>query len=323
MKSVIEIREVSVQYRRPDRSLVTAVSKVNLTLNSSEILGLVGESGCGKSSLGSAVVGLTPISAGAITFDGDPVITLTRRTRPVRLRRLQMVFQDPYSSLNPRRKIGDQLADGLVNNGMDKAAARKQSAALLERVGLTKSVVDRYPHEFSGGQRQRIAIARALSASPIAIVADEPISALDASAQAQVANLLVELVRETSMGMIFISHDLSVVRQISDRTAVMYLGKIVEVGPTADIWARPAHPYTKALIRAVPRPDGLGIMPLELAGEVPDPRFPPSGCRFHPRCPLAKPSCSTFEPQIVQLLDGRQVACILQEAGQSAQELTF
>jgi oligopeptide/dipeptide ABC transporter ATP-binding protein len=323
MTSVIEIREVSVEYRRLDRSLVTAVSKVNLTLHSSEILGLVGESGCGKSSLGSAIVGLTPIAAGAIAFDGDPVNTLTRRTRPIRLRRLQMVFQDPYSSLNPRRKIGDQLADGLVNNGMSKSTARKKSAALLERVGLTKSVVDRYPHEFSGGQRQRIAIARALSASPIAIVADEPISALDASAQAQVANLLVELVRETGMGMVFISHDLSVVRQISDRTAVMYLGKIVEVGPTADIWARPAHPYTKALIRAVPRPDGLGIMPLELAGEVPDPRYPPSGCRFHPRCPIAKSSCATIEPQIVQLLDGRQVACVLQQAGKPTRELTF
>lgn len=323
MKSVLEIRNVSVEYRRSDHSLVTAVNNVNLTLKAGEILGLVGESGCGKSSLGSAAVGLTPISTGVITFEENPVKTLARGSRPARLLPLQMIFQDPYASLNPRRKIGDQLADGLVNNGVDKATAHDRSAALLERVGLTRFVVDRYPHEFSGGQRQRIAIARALSASPTAIVADEPISALDASAQAQVANLLVELVRETGMGMIFISHDLGVVRQISDRTAVMYLGKLVEVGATADIWARPGHPYTKALIRAVPRADGLGIMPLELAGEVPDPRFPPSGCRFHPRCPLVTPVCSINEPQMEVLSDDRRVACVLQKADQPTQEITF
>ena len=323
MKSVLEIQHVSVEYRRSDHSLVTAVNNVNLTLKAGEILGLVGESGCGKSSLGSAAVGLTSITTGVITFEGDPVKTLARGSRPARLLPLQMIFQDPYASLNPRRKIGDQLTDGLVNNGVDKVAAHDRSASLLERVGLSRFVMDRYPHEFSGGQRQRIAIARALSASPTAIVADEPISALDASAQAQVANLLVELVRETGMGMIFISHDLGVVRQISDRTAVMYLGKIVEVGSTADIWARPAHPYTKALIRAVPRADGLGIMPLELAGEVPDPRFPPNGCKFHPRCPLVTPVCSINEPQMEVLLDDRRVACVLQKAGQPTQEITF
>ncbi|HEX7405226.1 MAG TPA: ABC transporter ATP-binding protein, partial [Candidatus Nanopelagicaceae bacterium] len=286
-------------------------------------LGLVGESGCGKSSLGRAIVGLTPLSSGAITFEDTAVKPLSRGPRDTLLRPLQMVFQDPYASLNPRRKIGNQLSDGPVNKGVKKVLALQESAALLEKVGLTNSAIDRYPHQFSGGQRQRIAIARALSAQPRVVVADEPISALDASAQAQVANLLVELVRTTGMGLVFISHDLSIVRQISDRTAVMYLGKIVEVGSTEQIWNRPAHPYTKALIRAVPRADGLGIMPLELSGDVPDPGSPPSGCRFHPRCPLVRPTCTTLEPELVTLQGGRQAACVIQDSGTETKELEF
>jgi oligopeptide/dipeptide ABC transporter ATP-binding protein len=313
-ENILELNDVSVQYRRPDRRTITAVSHVNLTLAKGEILGLVGESGCGKSTLGKAAVGILPTATGTITFEGQPVTPLSRTSRPVHLRHLQLIFQDPYSSLNPRRKIGDQLIDGLLNLGVDKEKARESSAQLLERVGLTRSALDRYTHQFSGGQRQRIAIARALSLEPRAIIADEPISALDASAQAQVANLLVELVEEFGMGMIFISHDLSVVRQISDRTAVMYLGKIVEIGKTEEIWSDPRHPYTKALIRAIPRPDGKGLLPLELPGDVPDPRTPPSGCRFHPRCPVAVPQCSQVEPAMITT-NNRASACLLNNEG--------
>jgi oligopeptide/dipeptide ABC transporter ATP-binding protein len=311
---ILELTNISVNYRRPDKSLVTAVDGVSLTLNKSEILGLVGESGCGKSTLGRAAVGILPVAQGEVSFNGGEVKSMARGARAVNLRQLQLVFQDPFSSLNPRRKVGDQLSDGLINLGKSKDEALEKGALLLEKVGLSRSALAKFPHEFSGGQRQRIAIARALVVEPLAIVADEPISALDASAQAQVANLLVELVRETQMGMIFISHDLSVVRQISDRTAVMYLGKIVEVGATDEIWNNPAHPYTRALINAIPLADGSGIIPAELIGDVPDPRFPPTGCRFHPRCSVAIEKCKTQKPILfsVQSKNERQVSCHLQ-----------
>jgi oligopeptide/dipeptide ABC transporter ATP-binding protein len=311
---ILELTNISVNYRRPDKSLVTAVDGVSLTLNKGEILGLVGESGCGKSTLGRAAVGILPVAQGEVSFNGGEVKSMARGARAVNLRQLQLVFQDPFSSLNPRRKVGDQLSDGLINLGKSKDEALEKGALLLEKVGLSRSALAKFPHEFSGGQRQRIAIARALVVEPLAIVADEPISALDASAQAQVANLLVELVRETQMGMIFISHDLSVVRQISDRTAVMYLGKIVEVGATDEIWNNPAHPYTRALINAIPLADGSGIIPAELIGDVPDPRFPPTGCRFHPRCSVAIEKCKTQKPILfsVQSKNERQVSCHLQ-----------
>ena len=309
-ETILQLSDVSVTYKRTDRTKFTAVSGVDLTLKRGEILGLVGESGCGKSTLGKAAVGILPTSGGEITFNGTPVAPLTRSVRSRELLKLQLIFQDPYSSLNPRRKIGDQLIDGLLNYGVDAEEARESSAKLLERVGLSRSTLTKFTHQFSGGQRQRIAIARALTLQPEVIIADEPISALDASAQAQVANLLVELVQELGMSMIFISHDLSVVRQISDRTAVMYLGKMVEVADTREIWEDPKHPYTKALIQAIPRPDGKGSMPLELPGDVPDPRVPPSGCRFHPRCPVAIAECSTLEPKMT-LTEARWSSCLL------------
>ena len=309
-ETILQLSDVSVTYKRTDRTKLTAVSGVDLTLKRGEILGLVGESGCGKSTLGKAAVGILPTSGGEITFNGTPVAPLTRSVRSRELLKLQLIFQDPYSSLNPRRKIGDQLIDGLLNYGVDAEEARESSAKLLERVGLSRSTLTKFTHQFSGGQRQRIAIARALTLQPEVIIADEPISALDASAQAQVANLLVELVQELGMSMIFISHDLSVVRQISDRTAVMYLGKMVEVADTREIWEDPKHPYTKALIQAIPRPDGKGSMPLELPGDVPDPRVPPSGCRFHPRCPVAIAECSTLEPKMT-LTEARWSSCLL------------
>lgn len=307
---ILELKGVTVNYRRPDRRFITAVSEVDLILNKGEILGLVGESGCGKSTLGKAAVGILPIAGGEIAFESQKVEALTKKSRPLHLRKLQLIFQDPYSSLNPRRKIGDQLADGLLNSGFKEEEAREKSALLLERVGLSRSALTRFTHQFSGGQRQRIAIARALSLEPHVIIADEPISALDASAQAQVANLLVELVEEFGMSMIFISHDLSVVRQISDRTAVMYLGKIVEIAQTSDLWSNPQHPYTRALISAIPKPDGKGFLPLELPGDVPDPRRPPSGCRFHPRCPVAIPQCSVQEPKLISK-NNRSSSCLL------------
>ena len=322
MKEILNVKNVAVEYDRHGRK-VRAVAGVDLTLNTGEILGLVGESGCGKSTLGKAIVGILAPVTGEVVFDGKVVKKLTRGKRPEHFRNLQMVFQDPYGSLNPRRKIGVQIADGLIVAGMSKKAALVKAADLLEKVGLPRNAVDRFAHQFSGGQRQRISIARALAASPTAIIADEPISALDTSSQAQVANLLVNLVDEFDMGMVFISHDLSIVRRISDRVAVMYLGKIVEVGTVDQIWNNPSHPYTRALISAIPHADGTSFMPKDLPGDVPNPMSPPSGCRFHPRCPLAKPECSTQEPELRKLADGRDVSCVLQTSGSQPVTITL
>ena len=322
MKEILNLKNVAVEYDRHGRK-VRAVAGVDLTLNSGEILGLVGESGCGKSTLGKAIVGILSPITGDIVFDGQKVKKLTRGKRPDHFRNLQMVFQDPYGSLNPRRKIGVQIADGLIVAGMSKKLALVKAADLLEKVGLPRNAVDRFAHQFSGGQRQRISIARALAAAPTAIIADEPISALDTSSQAQVANLLVNLVDEFDMGMVFISHDLSIVRRISDRVAVMYLGKIVEVGTVDQIWNNPSHPYTRALISAIPHADGTSFMPKDLPGDVPNPMSPPSGCRFHPRCPLAKPECSSNEPELRRLADGRDVSCVLQTAGSQPVTITL
>jgi oligopeptide/dipeptide ABC transporter ATP-binding protein len=226
--------------------------------------------------------------------------------------RLQLVFQNPYSSLNPRRTIGSQLADGMAARGGREARVRE----LLELVGLPANAVGRYPHEFSGGQRQRMAVARALAADPSVIVLDEPLASLDASAQAQLANLLKRLSRELDVGLLLISHDLAIVRHVADDVSVMYLGRMVETAPTAPLWERPAHPYTEALTAAVPRADGAGLLPESLPGEVPDPAHPPSGCRFHPRCPYAFDRCPVEEPPLMQLTGGRSAACWLQSAGE-------
>jgi peptide/nickel transport system ATP-binding protein len=322
VKEILNVKNVAVEYDRHGLK-VRAVAGVDLTLNTGEILGLVGESGCGKSTLGKAIVGILAPVTGEVVFDGQVVKKLTRGKRPEHFRNLQMVFQDPYGSLNPRRKIGVQIADGLIVAGMPKKLALIKAQDLLEKVGLPRNAIDRYAHQFSGGQRQRISIARALAAAPTAIIADEPISALDTSSQAQVANLLVNLVDEFDMGMVFISHDLSIVRRISDRVAVMYLGKIVEVGTVDQIWNNPSHPYTRALISAIPHADGTSFMPKDLPGDVPNPMSPPSGCRFHPRCPLAKPECSTQEPELRKLADGRDVSCVLQTSGSQPVTITL
>ncbi|MBA4282595.1 ATP-binding cassette domain-containing protein, partial [Ralstonia sp.] len=258
--SLLEIRGLEVSYAGHAGTRVRAVAHADLDVEAGQIVALVGESGCGKSSLGKAAVGLIAPSAGSIRFGGEPLDPLKRGGRPKAQRKLQMVFQDPFSSLTPRRRIGDLIAEG--GRVASEAGETPMSVGeCLERVGLSAAFADRFPHQFSGGQRQRIAIARALAARPRCIVADEPISALDASAQAAVANLLVSIVRDLDMGLLFISHDLAIVRSIADVTSVMYLGKIVESGPSAAVWRDPLHPYTRSLIAAIPRPDGKGTLP--------------------------------------------------------------
>jgi oligopeptide/dipeptide ABC transporter ATP-binding protein len=328
--SVLEVEDVDVTYERRDHVTLKAVVGASLAVDRGQIVGLVGESGCGKSSLARAAVGLVAPTAGRIRFEGKDVTPLTRRARPRALTRLQLVFQNPYSSLNPRRRVGDQIADGLAEGAGGRGGRSRRVGELLERVGLSAAAAKRYPSQFSGGQRQRIAIARALAADPSLIVLDEPLASLDASAQAQVANLLVDLSRQLSLGLLLISHDLAIVRHTADVVSVMYLGRIVETGPTREVWSAPLHPYTEALIAAVPRPDGSGTMPEALPGEVPDPARPPSGCRFHPRCPHRFSRCPLDEPVLESAFTSRAVACWLprdpvptapsQRAGRTHQE---
>lgn len=309
--SALEVTGLGVSYARRGRDPVRAVVDASLSVASGEIVGLVGESGCGKSTLARAAVGLIAPSGGAVVFDGRELQPLTRRARDRHDARLQMVFQNPYASLNPRRRVGPQIADAFGILGLATGEDRSRRVAnLLERVGLPVGAATRFPHEFSGGQRQRIAIARALAANPSVLVLDEPLSSLDASAQAQIANLLVELAHD-GLGLLLISHDLAIVHQIADRVCVMYLGEIVEQGPTDEVWERPLHPYTEALIHAIPHADGTGFMPETLPGEVPDPARPPRGCRFHPRCPLAFDRCSIEHPPLESRTDSRTAACWL------------
>jgi len=281
---------------------VRAVDGVALTIRRGETLGLVGESGCGKSTLARLVTGLLPVTAGSIVFDGDDVTKLRGgRLRRVR-RKMQMIFQDPFASLDPRMTVGDILQEPLDNFSVGSVRERRRRVQeLLRLVGLNPNFTNRYPHEFSGGQRQRIGIARALAVNPSFIVCDEPVSALDVSIQAQIINLLQDLQREFKLTYLFIAHDLAVVRHLSDRIAVMYLGKVVETADRNDIYDRPQHPYTKALLSSIPVPDPrveAERAPILLKGEIPSPVNPPSGCRFHPRCPIARVPgvCSQTEP---------------------------
>jgi oligopeptide/dipeptide ABC transporter ATP-binding protein len=311
---MLELEDVEVTFHHRGRPPVRAVAGASLAVAPGEIVGLVGESGCGKSTLARAAVGLVPLAGGSIRFDGRTIGELGRGARAREEARLQMVFQNPFASLNPRRRIGSQIADGpAILDGASAAARRERTDELLRLVGLPAGAARRYPSQFSGGQRQRIAIARALAAEPRILVLDEPLSSLDASAQAQVANLLVGLTRELGLGLLLISHDLAIVHQIAARVYVMYLGEVVEHGPTREVWREPLHPYTDALIAAIPRADGSGFMPESLPGEVPDPARPPSGCRFHPRCPLAFDRCSVETPTLQRVAEGRDVACWLHE----------
>ena len=310
--TLLDLQHVEVVYGRHGRNPVRAVAGASLTVERGQIIGLVGESGCGKSSLARVGVGLVAPSAGQVLFEGQPLTPLGRAARPKREARLQMVFQNPYASLNPRRRIGTQIAAAMKLAGRE-GDRDARVADLLEQVGLSPGAARRYPHEFSGGQRQRIAIARALAADPSCIVLDEPLSSLDASAQAQVANLLVRLARELDLGLLLISHDLAIVRHVCDAISVMYLGLIVESGAASAVWAAPKHPYTEALIAAIPHADGAGDLPSALPGEVPDPAAPPTGCRFHPRCPYVFDRCSVESPPLFPLEDDRFAACFLRD----------
>lgn len=312
-EAALELQDVEVVYERRGRERVRAVAGASLTVERGQIVGLVGESGCGKSSLARAAVGLVRPAAGRVVFEGREVTALTRRARPRELARLQMVFQNPYSSLNPRRKVGTQLADALdALEIMPRRGRRARVEELLGLVGLPAAAAARYPHQFSGGQRQRIAVARALAAEPTVLVLDEPLASLDASAQAQLANLLVELSRRLSLSLLLISHDLAIVRHVADAVSVMYLGVMVETGPTQPLWSLPLHPYTEALIGAIPNPDGRGVLPEALPGEVPDPARPPAACRFHPRCPYAFDRCTQEDPPMLEVAPSRSAACWLQ-----------
>ena len=292
---------------------VHAVDDVSFTVREGETLGLVGESGCGKSTLGRTVVRLLEPTDGEIIFQGTPIQRLgTRRLRPLR-REMQMVFQDPYASLNPRKRVGTIVSDPMRIHGLGSRADQKRRVGeILETVGLSPEHYNRFPHEFSGGQRQRIGIARALALRPKLIVADEPVSALDVSIQSQMLNLLDDLQRELQLTYIFVAHDLGVVRHVSDRIAVMYLGKIVELSPAEELYTRPIMPYTEALLSAVPIPDPDLAEKRErivLEGDVPSPINPPSGCRFHPRCRYATDVCRQTEPPLVDYGNSHFAAC--------------
>ena len=293
--------------------VVHAVDGVSLDVRSGETLGVVGESGCGKSTLGRLLVRLHEPTAGSIRFGGRDITSLSRRQlRPFR-REMQMIFQDPYASLNPRKRVGQILADPFrIHGDLTRAETRGRIAELLETVGLSPDHVNRYPHEFSGGQRQRIGVARALALNPKLIVADEPVSALDVSIQAQVINLLDDLQDEFDLTYVFIAHDLGVVHHVSDRIAVMYLGVVVEVGPSDELFLHPVHPYTEALLSAIPAIEGEDEVRRErivLEGEVPSPVDPPKGCRFHPRCRYATDVCRAERPPLADHGGGRLAAC--------------
>ena len=304
---------VGSRFSRQGVRTVHALDGVSFTVMPGETLGLVGESGCGKSTLGRCITRLYDLTSGTLRFAGTDITSLSRRQmRPMR-RRIQMVFQDPYASLNPRRRVRDLIAEPLrVHTSMSETEIASRVAELLDIVGLKSEHALRFPHEFSGGQRQRIGIARAIAMNPELIVLDEPVSALDVSVQAQIVNLLADLQERFNLTYIFIAHDLSVVRQVSTRIAVMYLGSIVEMGSADDIFSHPAHPYTQALISAVPVPDldaQRSNKRIVLTGDVPSPINPPSGCRFHTRCPVAQERCRSERPPLMEQLPGRKVAC--------------
>ncbi|MFC5176992.1 ABC transporter ATP-binding protein [Nocardioides taihuensis] len=318
MSTLVRVRDLEVHFPIRDGLLlnrqtgaVRAVDGVDLDITEGSTLGLVGESGCGKSTLGRALLRLSPITAGSVEFDGTDVASLSgEKLRRIR-QDMQMVFQDPLSSLNPRQNVETILTEPLRAHGIAYGKGRVRE--LLDQVGLPASAAQKYPHEFSGGQRQRIGIARAIALEPRIVIADEPVSALDVSIQAQVLNLLADLQEQLGLTYLVIAHDLAVVRHVSDEVAVMYLGGVVEQAPSDDLYAEPLHPYTKALMSAVPVPDPVVEASREriiLQGDLPSPADPPSGCRFHTRCPFRQESrCDSERPELRELRSGHRVAC--------------
>jgi len=318
---ILELRDVKTHFpvyrgfvlKRP-AGAVKAVDGVTLNLGRGEVLGLVGESGCGKSTLARTILQLVPTTGGAVVLSGKNLTTATAGEIKAARRDLQMVFQDPYASLNPRMNVFAALAEPLlVHHVCPRKEVPARVAELMKQVGLDPRFMQKYPHEFSGGQRQRIAIARALALQPKVIIADEPVSALDVSIQAQILNLLAQLVRDMNLSLIFIAHDLSVVKHISDRIAVMYLGKIVELGPATEVIERPRHPYTRALVSAIPTPDPdaeRARQRIMLPGDPPSPINPPVGCAFHPRCQNAQEKCKAAIPPLVPAGPNREAACV-------------
>jgi oligopeptide transport system ATP-binding protein len=292
---------------------VRAVDGVSLTVKEGETLGLVGESGSGKSTLCRTVLQLIPPTSGSVRFDGEELVGRRGRALQPLRREMQMIFQDPYASLNPRQRVGQIIGTPLRIHGLASGdTLKRQVNELLERVGLGPEHYNRFPHEFSGGQRQRIGIARALALRPKMIIADEPVSALDVSIQAQIINLLEDLQDEFKLTYVFVAHDLGVIRHVSDRIAVMYLGKIVELGPAEEVYASPIHPYTLSLLSALPIPDPRANAERDqivLEGDIPSPANPPAACRFHTRCPYATEICSEEEPQLVHYGNGHWAAC--------------
>ncbi|MEJ6509825.1 MAG: ATP-binding cassette domain-containing protein [Octadecabacter sp.] len=316
--SLLEITDLKVHF--PVRTgrfgggkdVVKAVDGVSLTINANETLAVVGESGCGKTTIGNAVLGLAPVTAGRITFEGRDLSTLTSSERRHVWREMQVVFQDPVSALNPRRTIAQSIAEPLVIHDHPKAQIAARVDELMGLVGLNSDQRDRRPGALSGGQRQRVVIARALALNPKLVICDEPVSALDVSIQSQILNLLMRLQRELGLSYLFIAHDLSVVRHIADRVAVMYLGLVVEEGPAAQVFANPVHPYTEALLSAIPVPDPTlrgkrkGIV---LQGDLPSPLDPPKGCPFVTRCPLAEETCKDARPPLVEVSPAHHIRC--------------
>jgi len=316
VKNLVKYFPVRAGILQRVQAWVQAVDDVSFTIREGETLGLVGESGCGKTTVGRAMLKLIEPTGGSVQFDGTDLFSLPPKDLKEMRRHIQIIFQDPYSSLDPRKTIDESVGEGLRIHGIGSAQERhEQVLDILHKVGLEDYHAKRYPHEFSGGQRQRIGIARALALNPKFIVADEPVSALDVSIQAQVLNLLRDLQAELGLTYLFIAHNMSVVEHISDRVAVMYLGKIVEIAPTAELFRNPLHPYTRALLSAVPVPDPKHKRErIILTGDVPSPLNPPAGCRFHPRCPdVMQEICPLREPTLVEHGPGHWVSCWLHE----------
>ena len=311
---LVESRDLSVHYSRwvgSRRRTVYALDDFSIAVAPGETVGLVGESGCGKSTAGRALLGAAKPAAGRVFFEGEDVTDLSRRNWRAMRRRVQMIFQDPYSALNPKLKVGESVAEPFLVHTRKRGAALDAAVAeLLEMVGMTSGAADKYPHAFSGGQRQRIVIARALALRPGFVVADEATAALDVSIQAQIVNLLVELKDTVGLSYLFISHNLAVVRHVSDRVAIMYLGHLMEIGSHHDIYENPTHPYSQALLSAVPVPDPTTRGTHEpLKGDLPSPMDPPKGCRFNTRCPLAVEQCFEERPPLRERSSGHLVAC--------------